>query len=162
MSDRIAVMDRGRVVQYGTPAEIYDYPQTEFVANFVGHSNLLSGTVVTGAQPTFEFSGHRFPVLAGGNSAQEVSPGPGVLLVRPEHVEVLPHDAPSGVPGVVRRRQAIGDAVVYEVAVDDGPVLRAKAGRQRDHALLEEGTRVRLNISEIAPGWLLPERTGSS
>jgi spermidine/putrescine transport system ATP-binding protein len=49
MSDRIAVMDRGRVVQIGTPAEIYERPRTAFVATFIGESNLIEtdgGTVV--------------------------------------------------------------------------------------------------------------------
>ena len=43
MSDRIAVMDRGRVAQLGTPAEIYERPRTEFVATFIGESNLFAG-----------------------------------------------------------------------------------------------------------------------
>jgi putative spermidine/putrescine transport system ATP-binding protein len=43
MSDRIAVMDRGRVAQLGTPAEIYERPRTEFVATFIGQSNLFAG-----------------------------------------------------------------------------------------------------------------------
>lgn len=82
--------------------------------------------------------------------------------MRPEHVDILPHDATLGVPGVVQRRQAIGDAVVYELAVDNGPVLRAKVGRQRDHVLLDEGSRIKVNISETAPGWLLPGKGGNS
>jgi hypothetical protein len=115
-----------------------------------------------GTRPAFEFSGHRFPVLAGQGASQQVAAGPGVMLVRPEHVEVLPLDASSGVPGVVQRSQAIGDAVVYDVAVDGGPVLRAKTGRQREHALLDAGARVKVGISETAPGWLLPQRADVS
>ncbi len=45
MSDRIAVFDNGRIVQLGTPQEIYETPQTRFVARFVGHANLLGGRV---------------------------------------------------------------------------------------------------------------------
>ena len=45
MSDRIAVMNRGRVEQLGTPEELYERPQTRFVADFIGTTNLLSGTV---------------------------------------------------------------------------------------------------------------------
>lgn len=159
MSDRIAVMDNGRVAQYGTPAEIYDFPQTEFVANFVGHSNLIGGRFIAGATPIFEFSGHRFPLRPVETATRKLETGPRTLLVRPEHLEVLPFDAQVGVPGTVRRRQGIGDAVIYEVAVDDGPVLRAKVGRERGHELLAEDTPVRLSISETAPGWLLPEET---
>ena len=43
MSDRIAIMDRGRIVQIGSPAEIYEHPRTEFVATFIGESNLFAG-----------------------------------------------------------------------------------------------------------------------
>jgi putative spermidine/putrescine transport system ATP-binding protein len=46
MSDRLAVMDRGRVVQVGTPAEVYERPRTEFVATFIGESNLIDGRAV--------------------------------------------------------------------------------------------------------------------
>jgi spermidine/putrescine transport system ATP-binding protein len=45
MSDRVAVFDKGRIVQLGTPEEIYERPQARFVANFVGHTNLLEGRV---------------------------------------------------------------------------------------------------------------------
>ena len=45
LSTRIAVMDQGRVVQVGTPAEIYEFPQSRFVADFIGTTNLFEGTV---------------------------------------------------------------------------------------------------------------------
>ena len=45
LSSRIAVMDRGRVVQVGTPAEVYEFPQSRFVADFIGTTNLFEGTV---------------------------------------------------------------------------------------------------------------------
>ena len=44
MSDRIAVMDQGRVLQIGTPVEIYEQPASRFIAEFIGESNLLNGT----------------------------------------------------------------------------------------------------------------------
>ncbi len=47
LASRIAVMDRGKVIQVGTPAEIYEFPQSRFVADFVGTTNLFEGTVVT-------------------------------------------------------------------------------------------------------------------
>lgn len=50
MSDRLAVMSHGRIEQVGTPAEVYDHPETEFVASFLGASNLLPGTVVERGQ----------------------------------------------------------------------------------------------------------------
>ncbi len=56
MSDRLAVFNRGKIEQIGTPADVYERPQTSFVANFVGTSNLISGTVaqqITGSSQTF-------------------------------------------------------------------------------------------------------------
>lgn len=50
LSTRIAVMDRGRVVQVGTPAEVYEFPQTRFVANFVGSTNLIEAVVTSTGQ----------------------------------------------------------------------------------------------------------------
>src|ERR1700758_1409183 len=47
LASRIAVMDRGKVVQVGTPAEIYEFPQSRFVADFVGTTNLFEGTIAT-------------------------------------------------------------------------------------------------------------------
>src|SRR6185369_8781017 len=47
LATRIAVMDRGRVIQVGTPSEIYEFPQTRFIADFVGTTNLFEGTVTS-------------------------------------------------------------------------------------------------------------------
>ena len=51
LSTRIAVMNRGQVVQVGTPSEIYEFPQNRFVADFIGTTNLFEGTVDEGAIP---------------------------------------------------------------------------------------------------------------
>ncbi len=50
LSTRIAVMNRGQVVQVGTPSEIYEFPQSRFVADFIGTTNLFEGTV-SGSEP---------------------------------------------------------------------------------------------------------------
>jgi putrescine transport system ATP-binding protein len=50
LATRIAVMDRGKVIQVGTPAEIYEFPQTRFIADFIGTTNFFEGTV-TGVEP---------------------------------------------------------------------------------------------------------------
>ena len=65
MSDRIAVMHRGRVEQLGTPEELYERPATRFVADFIGSTNLLSGTVETGGGVRLE-SGELAPVAHDG------------------------------------------------------------------------------------------------
>ncbi|MEV4172805.1 ABC transporter ATP-binding protein [Nonomuraea sp. NPDC049709] len=76
MSDRVAVFDRGRIEQVGTPAEIYERPATEFVAGFVGTSNLISGA-----------------------AAEKILGRPGTFSVRPEKLRVVPGEAGGAGPG---------------------------------------------------------------
>jgi putative spermidine/putrescine transport system ATP-binding protein len=89
MSDRIVVFDRGRIQQVGTPAEVYERPATEFVAGFVGTSNLLRG-----------------------EAARAVVGEPGLFSIRPEKVRVLDDDGAAGPDG---HRTAVGTVreVVY-------------------------------------------------
>jgi spermidine/putrescine transport system ATP-binding protein len=106
MSDRIAVMNRGRLVQLGTPAEIYEQPRTAFVARFIGESNLLEGTARRPIGETWEVD------LSGGASFR-VPRHPAVrdgrlvrVAVRPEWMEVYrPDQAPlaeNAISGSIR------------------------------------------------------------
>jgi ABC-type Fe3+/spermidine/putrescine transport system ATPase subunit len=91
MSDRVAIMHGGRIEQLGTPREVYQRPQTEFVADFVGASNRLNGTIVGPAEDgAYELD------LAGvgrvrASGVEGLSPGRAVLaIVRPESVDPFP------------------------------------------------------------------------
>ncbi|MQA06244.1 MAG: polyamine ABC transporter ATP-binding protein [Streptosporangiales bacterium] len=89
MSDQIAVMNDGLVEQLGTPAEIYEYPATKFVAGFIGTSNLLDGTAqqVTGELATVSYGDEQLTVaLPAGRSA--VAGDRLELTVRPEKIEI--------------------------------------------------------------------------
>lgn len=93
MATRIAVMSLGRVIQAGAPREIYYHPVDRFVADFIGESNFLEGTVhADGPSRSIAFrGGNRVPV------ANDAQPGPATLMVRPEALEVGPIDeAPDG------------------------------------------------------------------
>lgn len=82
IADRILVMRHGRVEQEGTPHEIYESPATRFVAEFIGHCNLVSGAVTELGDKA---------VIDGGiplELAERVRPGPCTLAIRPEHVRV--------------------------------------------------------------------------
>jgi spermidine/putrescine transport system ATP-binding protein len=81
MATRIAVMSGGRVVQLGTPREIYYHPVDRFVADFIGESNFLEGRVEDGAFLLAD--GGSLPAPRGAN------PGAGTLMVRPEVLEVI-------------------------------------------------------------------------
>jgi spermidine/putrescine ABC transporter ATP-binding subunit len=86
MSDRLVVMSKGAVKQIGSPEEVYARPASLFVAEFVGASNVLHGTVVPGSREMVEARVGRATVVA---SASSGSPGAAVAFVlRPESVEV--------------------------------------------------------------------------
>jgi spermidine/putrescine transport system ATP-binding protein len=99
MATRIAVMSGGRVVQAGTPREIYFRPVDRFVADFIGESNFLDTTVVVE-------SGERAIVLPDGQrmpADTDAASGPATLMVRPEAVEIAAAPAASNGPALVGR-----------------------------------------------------------
>jgi putative spermidine/putrescine transport system ATP-binding protein len=107
MSDRIAVFHDGRLEQVGPPAEVYERPQTEFVAGFVGTSNLLRG-----------------------EAARAVLGRDGVWSVRPEKIRVLESGASAGpgdrsAAGIVREVVYVGDVTRFVVELDAGGELVA-------------------------------------
>ena len=118
MSDRIAVMSAGRLLQVGSPEEIYERPANRFVADFIGQTNLLEGTVADPATV----------VLANGSrvaAASELAAGTKVALsLRPERAHVQergltpPAEASAAVDGVVATVTYLGNALVYQVRLD--------------------------------------------
>lgn len=143
MSDRIAVMNTGRVEQVGTPVEIYDRPQTRFVADFIGDTNLFRGQRVTiAAQKTGLAAGNGL-VLALPDAQH--APDGGVLSValRPEKIRLSPRaDAahlPAGLSanGSVDSTNFLGGAVLYRIILDSGHRVLAQqpnAGASELHA----------------------------
>src|SRR5688572_19067578 len=96
MADTVAVMNAGRIEQLGRPAEIYEFPQTPFVANFLGQSNLLAAEVVSRASSVLVTAyGNRYSVPAGRSRAAGTA---AYLGVRPEklHLVAAPADVPAG------------------------------------------------------------------
>jgi spermidine/putrescine transport system ATP-binding protein len=93
LSDRIAVMNRGTLLQYATCRELYDQPRTEFVANFLGEANIVRGQVIeNGANAVLDVAGHRIGVWLRGRA---VRTGEDVIVaLRPEQLMIA--DAGSG------------------------------------------------------------------
>ena len=132
LSHRIGVMNRGRLEQVGTPAEIYRRPATGYVADFVGAANLLPVTLVAPLA-----AGERAAVTLGGAtpaaapvavSAQAVAAlpaGPALLMARPETLSLAsPEAAATGaLPARVLRRQYLGEKTSYRVQLAGGEPL---------------------------------------
>jgi iron(III) transport system ATP-binding protein len=122
-SDRIAVMNKGKIVQAGTPAEIFDHPSTRFVAEFIGKTNILRGQV-DARQKIALAEGLRLAVAAGAGAAK----GEVFVCVRPHNIiltgneteaRALTETGYNVLAGVVQRRTYFGDAIDY--AIDLAP-----------------------------------------
>ena len=84
MSDTIVVMDKGKIQQIGTPEDIYNEPKNAFVADFIGESNILNGTMVR--DNVVKMYGKEFPCVDGGFAPNE----PVDVVIRPEDIDIVP------------------------------------------------------------------------
>jgi putrescine transport system ATP-binding protein len=140
MADRIAMMDRGRLVQVGTPAEIYEAPASRGVAAFVGDITLLEGRVAgesrLGIALESEAAGTTLLVAA----ADRIRAGEGACLgIRPEKLRLHAERPPAGTLNVLEGEVwdigYLGNWTTYRVRLGSGAIVkvsRANASRQGD------------------------------
>jgi ABC-type Fe3+/spermidine/putrescine transport system ATPase subunit len=128
ISDRIAVMHGGRIEQIGTPEAIYRAPATPFVAEFMGTTNLLSGTVAgrDGDLVRIRIAGREFAVRA----ADAPSSGPITFSLRPEMLRLLERGTPpppgwASLTATLARVEFLGVLTRLDLRLDDGAMLRA-------------------------------------
>jgi len=120
MSDEVAILRDGRLVQSGAPGDLYDHPRTRFVADFLGKSNFLSGRVEAARADGFTYAagGARFVQAA---TPAMPAPGAAVLVsLRPEKIEIG-RDEPSAanrVRGTVRNWSYFGTGVHFRIAAE--------------------------------------------
>lgn len=145
ISDRIAIMDKGRVVQVGTPKEIYHKPSNFFVATFMGRSNVLRGIVKSSSNGLYRVSVGRLS-LYGVAPGERPSVGEEVFVViRYEAVRrAEPGEEVNVWEGVVERVSFIGLALQVRARVDSGTSLIAYL---RGEEKVEEGSPIRLAAS---------------
>ena len=117
MADRIAVMNEGQIEQLGTPDELYERPQTAFVASFLGISNLLTGTVAGPDEVRLE-DGTTVHVRNGSLNGRT---GRVAVGIRPEKIRPDDHD-PNRLPGKVKERAYIGVSTQYIVETPNGNI----------------------------------------
>jgi spermidine/putrescine transport system ATP-binding protein len=127
LSHRIAVMGNGRVEQMDEPSNIYNFPRTRFVADFIGHCNLLSGPVSANANGvvTLDVKGLGPVDVA---TASTIAPGqPGSMALRPEKIRIEAAAEPPNrhYRGTVAELLYMGDVTVYKVATQDGTRIEA-------------------------------------
>jgi spermidine/putrescine transport system ATP-binding protein len=129
MSDRIAVMDQGRVLQVGAPTDIYEQPASRFVADFIGEANILpcqvtgrtNGLATVRVGDALEIQAHCSPEVAVGQA--------GNVMIRPEKIRLEPTDPQRAdqaavFPGVINEVIYLGTATRFEVKLSEDLVIQ--------------------------------------
>lgn len=130
VADRIAVMDHGKLIQVAGPSEIYEQPNSRYVADFIGDINLIEGRVASVEGTTIRVEAGTPKVSLVVEDDEPTSVGATVwVAVRPEKVRIS-HEEPvdvtvNAVQGTVWDIAYIGDVSVYHVKLDCGTTIRA-------------------------------------
>jgi iron(III) transport system ATP-binding protein len=146
LSDTIAVLSRGKIAQIGTPRDIYGRPASEFVARFMGGTNLLRGRLLEGGmagrRTTVELdSGLRVTCIL---TRDEAAQAEVVVSARPEHLRIVPGNVPAAVtenalPGRVRQTTFLGPTTRAEIETAGGTPLHVTTSSD---AVLSPGAEV--------------------
>jgi spermidine/putrescine ABC transporter ATP-binding subunit len=147
MSDRIALMNRGRVEQLGTPHDLYERPENLFVAEFLGESNVLAGCLETSSdgRHTALVTSHGMR-LPGAHDTSRQS-GKTLLVVRPEKIRMRIDDGAidqSDCRGVVADVTYVGDVTRYRIRLDADLLVTVKLHNRSGTFRPEVGARVRV------------------
>jgi spermidine/putrescine transport system ATP-binding protein len=140
LSDRIAVMKDGEIEQIGTPQEIYEYPATAFVADFIGDTNLLSGQLETlDAQMKRVTTHNGLSILAkiDQTNGHATQPGTASISVRPEKIQLaqqVPERADNCFEGRVKHMMYMGTHLHCVVELATGECLTVFQSNQNHHA----------------------------
>jgi putrescine transport system ATP-binding protein len=131
LSTRIAVMDRGRFIQTGTPTEIYEYPRDRFVADFIGSANILDAKVVSNLEGTIEVSTYLGKFAFKSNS--NISEGSDLFVgLRPEKISISKAASKSkNITGYIDDIGYFGDYSIYKVRLDEGKIIDVTAQNQK-------------------------------
>src|SRR5574337_854078 len=157
LSDRVAIMNRGRLEQVGTPEEIYERPQSRFVAEFIGLSNFLEGRVEARDRDAMVVSAGglqmSLPALPDAGPGQKV-----LLFLRPNELALLRPGDPGGTnafAACVEKVTYLGDTMDYRLTVDRGVTLRVQTDAQRR---FPQGARARIRFLRVRCWAITPDR----
>jgi spermidine/putrescine transport system ATP-binding protein len=147
MSDRVAVMNGGRVEQAGSPRDVYEEPRTSFVANFLGVSNLLDAEAgPDGGACSLRIGERVFRADQGETGAR----GEVKAMIRPERIGIEPHGATgeNRLPGLVERAVFLGGSHEVHVRVLGGELLKVTVSNDGRplQVSLDEGSPVTLHL----------------
>ncbi|MBV9424390.1 MAG: ABC transporter ATP-binding protein [Solirubrobacterales bacterium] len=146
MSDRVAVMNAGRVEQVGSPPEVYEDPATVFVADFLGVSNLMEAEAVGSGRGECMVRVGEFVLRAGcGDTA---ACGAVKIVARPERLELLSHEdqRENRLPGMVERTVYVGASRQVIVRLPTGAAIQASVTNTGDAEMYRQGKPVSVYV----------------
>jgi len=147
MSDRLAVMNGGHIEQVGAPQDVYEDPETLYVADFLGVSNLMQATIVSAGASACSVALDGYELKTRGTD-RDVT-GEAKIVIRPERIELEEHGSPSGpnrIPGMVERVVYVGSAIQVIVRGATGEALQALVQNTGGGIPYEQGTPVQLHL----------------
>jgi len=138
LASRIGVMDHGEIVQAGTPSEIYEFPSSKFVADFVGSVNIFEGKLIEDEPEHVRIASHELGAVI--YVSHGISAAPDAIVwaaVRPEKI-LMSTEAPCGTENVVRGTVQdiayLGDLSIYLVKLPTGKIVRVTQPNTSRHA----------------------------
>jgi spermidine/putrescine transport system ATP-binding protein len=120
MSDRIAVMSRGRILQIGSPRDIYDHPAERFVANFIGETNFLDAEWLGSSNGAGSVRLTSGAVIAASPPPGAAPAGKVTIVVRPEHADLTRDLGAAPLRGIVENVVYFGTDTHYHVTLPEG------------------------------------------
>ena len=152
MSDRIAVMSKGHILQIGAPREIYDHPAERFVANFIGETNFLQGELVgtTGAKANVRLSCGGVAIAA--TLPQGFTPKEKVtVVVRPEHAQIAANGTKATLTGKLENVVYFGTDTHFHLRLQDGSEFIVRQQNSRTNPIaFAQGDQAGIVIDENA------------
>jgi putrescine transport system ATP-binding protein len=129
MSTRIAVMDEGKIRQIGTPHDIYEFPNSRYVAKFIGSINLFEGVVIEQGLDHVLIKSHEIDCLCHATHTGAIPTGANITLsIRPEKIMVStlkPTHEKNWTTGVIKEIAYLGDISIYYVQLASGKIIMA-------------------------------------
>ena len=142
MSDKIVVMKDGEIQQIGSPTDIYNEPVNEFVANFIGESNIIEGVMLDDYKVMFE--GRKFDCVDDGFDKNEVVD----VVIRPEDLDIVPREQ-GKLKGVVK--SVLFKGVHYETMVETkvGTEITVKMQVSNDQPVFNEAANEKMSANDF-------------
>ena len=148
LSTRIAVMDAGKFVQIGTPTEIYEFPETRFVADFIGSANILDGRVIEDSSSHVKVATDLGEIFI--DQGQSVRSGSQIWVgIRPEKIQLNKKppkkSGTNQAVGIVDDIGYLGDSSIYKIRLESGLIIEVAAPNltrpmDREHHITWEDT----------------------